>query len=389
MIHQKYNNEVNPEFVDKKWINTRASEETRYEFYNKHKKVSLEAKEKHSIEIIKMALCKSKNPVISCSFGVDSIVTLFLVRKAMVELGRDPSDIYIAWNNTANEFPEVRNFQKSITSLWNLKLIVSSPKKTLKHVINENGGVTPDYFTSFKGDRKNNNTPLVEKCCYNLKHEPMYRMIKENSWDLIFNGIRADESNQRKISGLRDGEFYYSYSEWKTFMCRPLLWWLDDEIWDYVLYNDIPNNTLYDKNLIMKYPDKLVSVINKYKKELNKLCIDTKKLRRQEIQNVTRREATLLKKIGFKVFTPRTGCMMCPIPVKHGYLHWMRIYYPKVYNTMINNLGYGKALVDLLPNDVKIEIESYFSINLTTENISEKLNEILEYKPCTFDKLLK
>lgn len=72
--------------------------------------------------------------------------------------------------------------------------------------------------------------------------------------------------------------------------------------------------------------------------------------------------------------------------VKHGYLHFIRTYYPKVYNSMIYNLGYGKALLEMIPQETKEEIEFVLGIDLNEENAHEFLKDILESKPCVFDK---
>lgn len=77
--------------------------------------------------------------------------------------------------------------------------------------------------------------------------------------------------------------------------------------------------------------------------------------------------------------------MMCPIPVKYGYMQWMRLYYPKVYNAMVHNLGYGKVLIEMIPEEIREEIKEFTGIDVTAENAHEHLREILEAKPCTFD----
>ena len=79
-------------------------------------------------------------------------------------------------------------------------------------------------------------------------------------------------------------------------------------------------------------------------------------------------------------------CLACPIPVKYGYLHFIRTFYPKVYNTMIYNLGYGKALLNMIPEESKKELEFLLNIDLNEENAHEYLKDILNTKPCTFDK---
>lgn len=374
----------------KRWHHTRADKETRYAHYYQHKTATLSEKERWGIDLIKIGLQRAVRPVVSCSFGIDSIVDVYLTRKALIELGRDPSDIDIVWNDTANEFQDVRQYQKFITQEWNLRLKITKPEKTLKHIIMDNGGVTDDYFFTRKGDRTKNKQPLSEKCCGTLKHKPMKKMIKENEWDLVIVGLRADESTARFQAGLRDGEFFYSNSEWKALVCRPILWWTEDDIWDYVEQEGIPYNSLYDKNQIQEYPEqsKLIQMIEEYNEQLLLVGVDIEKLKKRELSTVTRKQAILLKKkLKFKLFPPRTGCMMCPIPVKYGYMSWMREYYPKVYNAMVHNLGYGKALIGMVPDEVKEEIKEFLGIDVTAENAHEFLQEILEFKPCTFDKL--
>jgi 3'-phosphoadenosine 5'-phosphosulfate sulfotransferase (PAPS reductase)/FAD synthetase len=334
----------------------RADKDIRYAHFYAHKQTDLKTKERWSIDLIKMALNRAKKPVLSCSFGIDSMIDIYLTRKALVELGRDPSDVDVVWNDTANEFREVREYQRYITDLWKLRLTITKPKKTLKHVIDKNGGVTSEYFFAAKNDTKNGK-PLSQKCCNTLKHEPMKRVMKENNWDLLIVGLRADESRQRLQAGLRDGEYFYSRREWKAYMLRPILWWTDEDVWQYVEQEKIPFNDLYHKNLV-----------------------------KNTGEIVDRQTAITLEKQKVDVFMPRTGCMMCPIPVKYGYLQWMRLNYEKVYNTMIYNLGYGDVLMNMIPNDVREEIETLLGITITPENIHEYLKDILDAKPCTFDR---
>lgn len=387
-VIKEYDKQVRPvKDTNNKWVHTRADKPTRYAHYESDKlgHTDLSTKERRAVELIKMALKRAKKPVVSCSFGIDSIVTLYLTRKALVELGRNPSDIDVVWNNTLNEFPEVRKYAAEIEKDWNLRLIVTKPKKVLKQIIDDNGGITSDYFTARKGDRRQGQ-PLSEKCCGTLKHEPMRRALRENNWDLVINGLRADESRQRLLAALRDGEFFYSISEWKALVVRPILWFKDSDIWEYVAQEGIPFNELYRKNLIRKYPENVEEIVKNNRRLLEEIGVDPTALKEQQVKTVERVQALVLEKLGFEIFLPRTGCQMCPIPVKYGYLQWMREYYPKAYNGMVYNLGYGKALLDMVPDDVKAEIQAFTGIDLTAEDAAEHLKEILEAKPCTFDR---
>lgn len=386
-IIEQYDLEVQPLKTDEGWIGTRASKYTRYYTFERTKGFfEMTAREEHSLELLKMALERSKKPVVSCSFGADSIVTLYLVRRAMFELGRSPKDIQVIWNDTLNEFPEVRKYAKWLTEEWELNLIQTRPKKPLKKVISDNGGITDDYFTARKGGR-GQGKPLSEKCCNTLKHEPMKRARKEVDYDLIINGIRYDESSQRKIAGLRDGEFFYSVKEWKSLVCRPILWWDDETLWDYIEAREIPMCELYEKNLIQKYPDNAYSLVIENELEIEALGGDIQGLLDQQISTVNRKLANYLKKIGFQMFNPRVGCQMCPIPVKYGYLQWIRMYYPKVFDAMVYNLGYGKALLSLVPEDVRLEIKEITGYDIKEEDVHLHLQDIIESKPCVFDAL--
>jgi len=365
--------------------NNRALRCVRYFHYREWNKASLCIKERWGIELLKESLRNAKNPVVSCSFGIDSIVTLYITRKALRELNRNPNEIQVIWNDTLNEFPDVKIYANDLVKEWNLNLLVTKPKKTLKKVIDDHGGMDSSYFAR-KGLR-GNGTPLSEKCCGVLKHEPMKRVIKENNWDLVINGLRADESTQRLRAGLRDGEYFYSNTEWKSFVCRPIMWMKEEDIWDYVEQENIPYNSLYDKNMLKTYPENHIDILNTYENELKKIDINIDEFRDQQLLHFTRKQSMFLSKIGYDLYTPRTGCMQCPIPIKYGYLQWMRNTYPKIFKGMIYTLGYGKVLLELIPEDVKEEIKCVTGIDLTEENAHEYLDDILAAKPCTFDKL--
>lgn len=385
-----YDQQVHPlEYRDdnkrKKYKHTRAHKAVRYENYGNRKKLTVHEKVRHAIEITKMALARAKNPEISCSFGIDSVVTIYIVKQALKEMGRELSSIKVVWNDTLNEFPTVRKYAKQMTEELNLDLVVTKPLKPLKKIIEDNGGITSDYFTARKGSRSQG-MPLSERCCGTLKHEPMHRAIKENGYDLIINGLRADESRQRLQASLRDGEYFYSSGTWKAYILRPILWISDEEIWEYVFSEGIPYNELYDQNVIREFPDNHAFLVSELGDKLERLGMDVDKFMDQQIAIVNKPQSLLLAKHGYKMFTPRTGCMQCPIPIKYGYLQFMRLVYPKIYSSMIYNLGYGKALLDMVPQEVKDEVYAMTGIKIDEENAHEHLKEVIESKPCVFDK---
>lgn len=311
--------------------------------------------------------------VVSCSFGVDSVVTLHLVKTVCDRMG---VQFDVVWNNTLNEFPQTREFARELTEQWNLKLIEARPTKVLKQIYADKGVDTLFKRKGQRGGKK----PVVEQCCGALKHTPMKKAIRENGWHLMFNGVRCGESRQRWMSGRRDGDFYYSTSEWKMFTCRPILWWTalsdsfnygnnqQEDVWGYVRLFNLPYNKIYDMNAVLD---------DRYSGD-------------QTI--VDRETAERLSAQGYNVFMPRTGCQACPIPIKRGGLRYLRQVFPKVYRGMIFQLGFGRVLLAEMPDDEKAKLMDElleFGVldEATEERIIERLETILELKPCIFDEV--
>lgn len=362
--------------------NTRIPKERIVEAEEWHKTASLDWKEQRALNLIREALLSGRERygaelkvVVSCSFGIDSMLTLHLVRRVAQELGISFDTV---WNNTLNEYPQTRQYAKRMTEEWSLNLIEARPTTTLRKIYEENG---VDSLFKRKGDRsggEGNKEPVVEKCCGALKHKPMKKAIKENGWHIMFNGVRAGESRQRWMSARRDGDLFYSSHTWKTWVCRPILWWTalsdsfnygnnrQEDVWNYVRKHDMPYNEIYDMNAVIddSYTGKDVVV-----------------------DRVT---AEFLVAKGYNVFMPRTGCMACPIPIKRGYLRYLRTTFPKVYRSMLFQLGFARVLIAEMPEDQRAELlEELNGFGIITEQTEEavldRLEDVIEWKPCVFD----
>lgn len=318
-----------------------------------YKTATLEEKEKRALAFIEKAIEKVRSihgdatkVVVSCSFGIDSIVTLHLVRRVAEKLG---VHIDVVWNNTLNEYPQTRKYAKELTEAWDLHLIEARPDTTLTKIYETHG---VDSLFKRKGDRSNGQ-PVVEKCCGALKHQPMKKALREHGWHLMFNGVRAGESRQRWMSARRDADLYYSRGEWKTWVARPILWWTSlsdsfnygnnrqEDVWDYVKKYTIPYNPIYDLNAVID---------DRYSG--NALVVD-------------RETAQQLVAEGYNVFMPRTGCQACPIPIKRGYLRYLRQVFPKVFRAMLFQLGFARVLIaemDERDRQSLIEEMSFFGV---------------------------
>lgn len=345
-----------------------------------HKTANQGQKEDRALSMIREVLNKGQmeygsdlKVVVSCSFGIDSMVTLHLVRKVAAEMNIAFDTV---WNNTLNEYPQTRAYAKRMTEEWQLNLIEARPTTTLRKIYEENG---VDSLFKRKGDRSEGK-PVVEKCCGSLKHDPMKRAIREHKWHIMFNGVRAGESRQRWMSARRDGDYFYSRSEWKTYVCRPILYWTaltdsfnygnnrQEDVWEYVRKHDMSYNAIYDMNAVIDESYTGTNVV------------------------VDRVTAELLTAQGLNVFMPRTGCMACPIPIRRGYLRYLREVYPKVYRSMLFQLGFARVLIAEMQEDKREELlEELNGFGVITEKteqaILDRLEDVIEWKPCIFDNV--
>lgn len=92
-----------------------------YRLLHKYHDLSLEKKIEMSKKVIRLGIETSMNSMVACSFGKDSIVTLYLL------LEQD-KNIKVVYNNTGVEFRETLNFAKQLISEWNLNYVELHPK---------------------------------------------------------------------------------------------------------------------------------------------------------------------------------------------------------------------------------------------------------------------
>jgi len=140
-----------------------------------------------------------KNDKISVFFngGKDSIVLLDLIKHIF-----DLSQIFVVYVTKYNEFPEVEEYVEKITKKYNLNLIKSHDMKTaIRDLVNN----------------------------YQITH--------------AFTGIRSTDPYGSKTSLIQKTD-----SDWPQItLVNPILNWTYNEIWSYILNNNLEYCTLYDK----------------------------------------------------------------------------------------------------------------------------------------------
>jgi len=186
---------------------------------------------------------------ISFSGGKDSTVLRHIINSIFTEV---PS-VFI---DTGLEYPEIRSFVKSCEGVISIK-----PKLTFSQVIKKYGypvvskeqsDFIRDYRTTksekLKNIRWNGNKwnrgkisekwkylvdapfKISDKCCDYLKKEPAHRYEKETGRKPYL-GNMANESSQRTQNYLQNG---CNAFETKRPISRPLSFWLEEDILDYL-----------------------------------------------------------------------------------------------------------------------------------------------------------
>lgn len=201
---------------------------------------------------------------IAFSGGKDSTVLLDLVRRGHPE-------IPAVFSNTGLEFPEIVQYVRTVPGVTWLK-----PKRKFKDVIQRWGYPFPSKEQAVAISRYRNTSDPVQKeyrlngfpngpkgkifakwkflldapfkvsdfCCRELKKNPIYRYQRESGRPYGFVGGKADESNQRLRVYLKEGCNGFSASNPQS---RPLSFWRDEDIWEYIRLRKLPYSSIYDK----------------------------------------------------------------------------------------------------------------------------------------------
>ena len=206
---------------------------------------------------------------ISYSGGKDSTV-LSHIAKSMY-----PSILHI-FANTTNEFPETLKhiqWEKEINhtniitvtpkdahgEIWTFKKVVdkygypmfskriANAIRTYQHALTERTKKnSQDYLDrNFKKYEKYKTLPISDKCCDKLKKEPIRRKAKELGMECAILGILASESYQREKEWLEYG--CNVFRERKDNQSRPLSFWTDKDILEYIKEYNVKIPELYAK----------------------------------------------------------------------------------------------------------------------------------------------
>lgn len=288
--------------------------------------------EDKALKLIEKEINKYDKPVVACSWGKDSLTVLHLVKQIT-------DDFQVLWNNTHMHYPSVYTIKKQLEKEWNLDVIEAEPDKEYWDIVGEYG------FPGIAGsDRKES---ANAKCCYYIKKKPTKQAIKDNEWDLYFDGLTAYESDRRYMN-LKEYGVSHHHKSFNLQKVHPIGWWTVDNVWDYIEKYNIPYPKVYD----------------------NELPVDnyTKRGYSEYLQGHRFDRAI------------RNGCWGCTLAITRDKfkMKQLRVYYPKLWETLMKKKGLAEEIARIKLGGQGDLFDGYFA---------DKKDYWLEKRPCFFDKL--
>lgn len=233
------------------------------------KSLPLELKITKSQNVIQEAISEFgvKNIYISYSGGKDSTVLSHLVRQIY------PNILHI-FSNTTNEYPETLQHIKWEVEENGMNLLSTRPIDkygrawNFKRVVKEHGyplftkriaNAIRTYRRAKSDKTRQHSLEYIErqfrkysqykecnisdKCCDKLKKTPVKQLARKLGMDCVILGTLAEESRQREVDWLNNGcNVFYKK---KDNQCRPLSFWTEKDIYEYINRYNIKISDLY------------------------------------------------------------------------------------------------------------------------------------------------
>ncbi len=205
--------------------------------FKEFKAMKYEEKIIYTEELIKATIKRfGDNVCVACSFGKDSTLMLYLVRKFK-------PNVRVIFANTGVQYQETYKFRDFIVKAWNLDYYEVKPIKTFWQCVKEYG--YPNIRLPYSKRRAKKKKRDKPKCCYYCKDKPCLNFYRKNRIEAVFVGMNWDESFQRRYTIITHKDCYFVKSD-KIWKVLPIAYWTTQEVWRYIKENDLPVNEVYN-----------------------------------------------------------------------------------------------------------------------------------------------
>lgn len=170
-------------------------------------------------EIVKWAVKKAKNPVVTTNFRPYEVAILH----ACVSV---KPDIKVIWCDTGYNTPQTYAHAQDLISRLNLNVYLYVPKQTAAH---------RDVVLGIPNVNDPNHKLFTEQ----VKLEPFKRAMSEHQPDVWFTNLRHGQT------AFRDSIDILSYSKDGILKVSPFYYWTDAELDQYLNTHNLPNEFKY------------------------------------------------------------------------------------------------------------------------------------------------
>lgn len=141
------------------------------------------------------------------------------------------------------DFPGEVEYLRELASMFGLRIEILTPRVDLWEVVKDH---------DFTEDIHSKGTSFSDDYFYGVLKE--YQTRKE--YKGVFLGLRAAESNGRRINRAKNGTIYYNES-WHQLVCQPLADWNAADVFAYLFSREIPILDVYFKTNFVKSPEEI------------------------------------------------------------------------------------------------------------------------------------
>jgi len=174
-----------------------------------------------SLRIVEDALSTMNAPYIALSGGKDSTCVLHLVRLCS-------PDVPGVWSDDEWNLPETIDYIDQVDNVHRIAARVEHS----------------EWFTSW--DTKYPELPEGTAWLDTPNNDGLQAFARRQQYDGVFIGLRAKENSLRHIHLRKFGTLYFAQKH-GVWQCNPIAWWSVQDVWAYIVSNDVPYNAAYDR----------------------------------------------------------------------------------------------------------------------------------------------